>query len=497
MTQQLGGFSGTERSFMGEEELHLISVGVDIGSSTSHLVFSELELERRNTRYVIVKRTILRESEILLTPYTEDGTTIDAHALGAFINNQYILANLKRDQIDTGALILTGVAVQRHNARSIAEIFAEEAGRFVAVSAGDGLEATMAAHGSGAVEESEKISGVVMNIDIGGGTSKITICQQGKALEVTAIDVGARVLAFDEDGKITRIEESGKFFAREAGVEVAIGASISIEQREAIVQKMMDRLREVIALGGVSEGTKKLLRLPELTFRGKIDTVIFSGGVSEFIYGRESSNFGDLGPIIASAVRKEIVDIGAMIMVPNAGIRATVVGASQYTVQVSGSTILISPLDAVPLRNIPVMTPDYALNPDADIDRKTVSDATKIALARLDLLDANTPIAVSFAWQGSATFARLDAFTRGVVDGMGGIIDSGNPIVLVSDGDIGGLLGLHLVEEVKFPNPVISIDGIELREFDYIDIGELIQSSGAVPVVIKSLVFPGSTQRLE
>ncbi len=497
MTQPLGGFTGTERSFIGEEELHLISVGVDIGSSTSHLVFSELELERRNTRYVIVKRTILRESEILRTPYTEDGTTIDAHALGEFINSQYVLANLKRDQIDTGALILTGVAVQRHNARSIAEIFAEEAGKFVAVSAGDGLEATMAAHGSGAVEESEKTSGVVMNIDIGGGTSKITICRNGKALEVTAIDVGARILAFDEDGSITRIEEAGKFFAKEAGVEIAIGTAISLEQREIIVAKMMDRLREVISLRGVSEETKKLLRLPELTFEGKIDTVIFSGGVSEFIYGRETSNFGDLGSLIASAVRKEIAELGAMIMVPNAGIRATVVGASQYTVQVSGSTILISPLDAVPIRNVPVMTPDYGLQADEEIDRNSISELTKVALARLDLLSSSTPIAISFAWKGSATFARLNDFTRGVVNGMQEVVSNGNPIVLISDGDIGGLLGLHLVEEVQFPNPVISIDGLELREFDYIDIGELIQSSGAVPVVIKSLVFPGSTQRLD
>ena len=147
-------------------------------------------------------------------------------------------------------------------------------------------------------------------------------------------------------------------------------------------------------------------------------------------------------------------------MVPNAGIRATVVGASQYTVQVSGSTILISPLEAVPLRNVPVMTPDYGLDPDKDIDRRSVAEATKIALARLDLLNSNTPVAVSFAWKGSATFARLNEFTRGVVDGMGEIVANGNPIVLVSDVDIGGLLGLHLVEEVQFPNPVISIDGI-------------------------------------
>ena len=129
MTQspQREGFSGAERSMMDEDELHLTSVGVDIGSSTSHLVFSRLELERQNTRYVVVKRTVLRESEILLTPYVDDGTTIDADALGSFIDAQYEAAQLSRDDVDTGALILTGVAVLRSNARAIGELFAGEA----------------------------------------------------------------------------------------------------------------------------------------------------------------------------------------------------------------------------------------------------------------------------------------------------------------------------------------------------------------------------------
>src|SRR5262245_49347869 len=160
-----------------EDRLLLTSVGVDIGSSTSHLLFSRLELERQDGRYVTVSREVLYQSDILLTPYT-GGTTIDGTALGEFINRQYAMAGLERAQVDTGALILTGVALLRDNARSIAELFADEAGRFVAVSAGDNLEATMAAHGSGAVALSEA-RGAVMNVDIGGGTTKVVICRNG------------------------------------------------------------------------------------------------------------------------------------------------------------------------------------------------------------------------------------------------------------------------------------------------------------------------------
>ena len=485
------GFTGVGRSLLDEDEITLTSVGVDIGSSTSHLVFSRLELERQNTRYVIVKRTVLRESEILLTPYVDDGATIDAGALGTFIERQYREAGLTRDEIDTGALILTGVAVLRSNARAIGELFAADAGKFVAVSAGDGMEATMAAHGSGAVAESARSGGVVMNIDVGGGTSKVALCRAGAVLEVTAIDVGARLLAFDDAGVVTRIEDAGRTHAAQAGVAVEVGSKLTDDDVTAIASVMADRLGEVVSLGDISKETSALLRLPPLEYRGSIDTVIFSGGVSEFIYGRERETFGDLGPALAAEVKRRVAALGAMVMVPVAGIRATVIGASQYTIQVSGSTIFISPLGAVPIRNVPVVSPDLDLAAEV-IDPAVVADAIGRALRRLDLAGASSPVALGVHWGGSATFARLDGFCRGVVEAMGPVLDAGAPLVLVIDGDIGGLIGLHLREELGVVSPVVSIDGIALRELDYVDVGELIPSSGAVPVVIKSLVFPGS-----
>ena len=167
------------------------------------------------------------------------------------------------------------------------------------------------------------------------------------------------------------------------------------------------------------------------------------------------------------------------------------IGASQYTVQVSGSTIFIVPDGAVPVRNVPVVTPEFDLTLE-ELDSAVITQAVQTGLTRLDLVDADSPIAIGFRWGGSATFWRLDAFCRGLVAAMTPTLEQGHPLVLVSDGDVGGLLGLHLREEMALDKPVISIDGIDLREFDYVDIGEILPSSGAVPVVIKSLVFPGS-----
>jgi hypothetical protein len=184
-------FSNTGRTFGEEDELCVLSVGVDIGSSTSHLVFSRIVLERLDSRYVVTERESFFQSEILLTPYAAEDT-IDADALGGFIERQYRDAKVDPDEIDAGALILTGVAVRRRNARRIGELFARQAGRLVAVSAGDSLESVMAAYGSGAAARSIRNGAPVMNIDVGGGTAKIAVCADGKVVDVTALDIGAR-----------------------------------------------------------------------------------------------------------------------------------------------------------------------------------------------------------------------------------------------------------------------------------------------------------------
>jgi len=492
-TAPRGSFSNAHRHMQEEETLRLTSVGVDIGSSTSHLVFSRLELTLEGSRYRVTKRDILNESQILLTPYVDE-TRIDVEALETFINEQYKTAKICREDVDTGALILTGVAVRRRNARAIGELFAQEAGKFVAVSAGDGLEATMAAHGSGAVAHSAKIGGVVLNIDIGGGTSKFAVCNNGKVQEVSAIDIGARLLAFDQDGAVVRIEEAGRKHAGWAGFSVELGQKIPQEALQKMVGGMVDKLLAMLKPQAITEEINGLLRLPPLTYRGEIDCVMFSGGVSEFIYNREKTTFGDLGPLIAQEIHRRMADLEMLVMEPAARIRATVIGASQYTVQVSGNTVFISPEDAVPVRNIAVVAPEFPLDAD-EFSKEAVRDATLTALRRLDLTSGRQPAAVAFHWEGSATFFRLQAFCAGIVDGWKDILAKGHPLVLVNDGDIGGIVGLHFQEELKIQNAVISIDGIALNDFDFIDIGTLIPSSGSVPVVIKSLIFPTAPQQ--
>jgi len=483
-------FSNTGRTFGEDDELCVLSVGVDIGSSTSHLVFSRIVLERLDSRYVVTERESFYQSDILLTPYSAEDT-IDAEALGAFLARQYQDAKVDPDEIDTGALILTGVAVRRKNARAIGELFARQAGRMVAVSAGDSLESVMAAYGSGAVARSIRGAAPVMNVDVGGGTAKIAVCADGKVIDVTALDVGARLVVLDGERRIVRLEQAGRRFGAELGLKLEPGTILAEEQARALAARMAENLFAAMRGGSPRAGGADLLRLDPLTYRGEIADVSFSGGVSEYVYGGEAKAYGDLGPQLAAELRARLKEWGPQLARPDARIRATVIGASQYTMQVSGSTIFVSPLETLPLRNVPVIAPELPLGDDK-IDPGGIAASIKAALKRLDLGDGGTPVAVFVPWRGSATFQRLDDFCKGIAEGLAAVLARGHPIVLAGDGDVGGLLGIHYCEEMKLKNPIVSIDGLDLKEFDYIDIGAILDTSGAVPVVIKSLVFPTS-----
>ena len=412
-------------------------------------------------------------------------------SLGAFIEEQYRDAKVDPDEIDTGALILTGVAVRRRNARKIGELFARQAGKMVAVSAGDSLETVMAAHGSGAVARSIRDNATVMNVDVGGGTSKIAICADGRVSDLTALDVGARLFCLDPVGRIVRIEEAGRRFGADLGINLELGAQLAPASARALAARMADCLFEAMAGGSPPADGRTLLRLDPLSQRRTVQQLTFSGGVAEYIYGREAQAYGDLGVLLAQEIRARVEGWGPKLERASEGIRATVIGASQYTTQVSGSTIYVAPLEALPLRNVPVIAPAFALDHD-EIDSAAVAAEIKALLKRLDLGEAGTPVAVFVPWRGSATFQRLDAFCQGLTDGLAAILADGHPLVLAGDGDVGGLMGIHLREEMQLDNAIVSVDGLDLKEFDYIDIGTMLPNSGAVPVVIKSLIFPAS-----
>ena len=477
------------------ERITLNSVGIDIGSSTSHLIFSRLTLRRQgialSSRFVVVNREIIHESPILLTPYV-DKTTIDTDKLGEFIHESYRQAGLTPNDIDTGAVIVTGEAAKKKNAEAIAALFSAEAGKFVCASAGHNLEAILASYGSGAVHMTYHEGGdfTVMNVDIGGGTCKIAIVQQGKVIDTCALEVGARLVAMDENGKINRLEDTALKIAKMAGISLSLGGTMSDDDKEKFSQVLCDALFEVLERGKLSPQVQDLLLTPNIEFKDPIHAIMFSGGVSEFVYGYEKRNLGDLGIQFGRRVRERANGLagGKIPLRPaEVRIRATVIGASQYTVQVSGNTIYLSHPDLLPLRNLQVVTPEFEQT--EAISSREIKTSVDKALQRFDILDGDRAVALAIRWELGPSYPLIRTLAEGLVGAMKEHVDNGQPLVLVFDADIAKLIG-NIIERELLPGAgIISIDGIDLRDFDFVDIGQELPDAKAVPVVIKSLIF--------
>jgi ethanolamine utilization protein EutA len=475
------------------DNVELTTVGIDIGSSTSHLMFARVHLQRLSTalssRFVVVERKILWQSPILLTPYRSD-YTIDVDELAGFVGGCYAYAGIEREAVDSGAVILTGEALKRRNARAIADLFSEEAGKFVCASAGHHMECQMAAHGSGAVALSRGHNATLLNVDIGGGTTKFALIENGRILATCAIAVGGRLIV--EEDVLARIEQPVYKIAEAAGIELALGAPLAPSDRRRIAARMARMIMGLIDLRQAGELARSLLVTEpwpaELANRG-IDAITFSGGVSEYLYKREARRFGDLGFDLAEELRHALAHRRDLPPVwdPGQGIRATVIGAAQFSVQISGNTILIADPGKLPLQNLPVLTCNFDL--DGEIAPEAVASAVRGALARADFEEGESPLALSFPWRGDPSHARLHAAASGVCAALPRTLQENMPLVLLIDGDVGKSLGRIILHEIAPDADVIAIDAVQLKEFDYVDIGSVIELTNVVPIIIKSLLF--------
>jgi ethanolamine utilization protein EutA len=486
--------SDEEHALWGLDNIELTSVGIDIGTATSQVMFSRLVLKRMgaelSSRFVVVARETIYLSPVYLTPYTAGRERIDDQALGRLVDAAYGEAGLQPGDVDTGAIILTGEAIRRDNARAIADLFSAQRGDFVCASAGHHFEALLAAHGSGTIALSEDEPRRLLNIDIGGGTTKLAIVERGRVLRTAALHVGGRLLATDDDGRITVLEPGGRTIAQQAGFKWEVGDRVSAEHLDAMAAWMADAVLSAVQDDPLPEPVANLFLTAPLEGPVRYDGVVFSGGVGEYVYGKEPHSYGDLGLPLGRALQERI-GRGVLpwpLLPATECIRATVFGASQYSVQVSGNTIHVSdPAALLPQRNLQVLRPVCDLA--GAIDPNRVTQAVQDHFTRFDLTEGDSNIALVFAWQGDASFQRLSAFLDGLVQALPNTIARRRPIVLVFDHDIGGVVGAGLKEDRGVGSEVLAIDGVTLRDFDFIDIGRVLEPSGTVPVTIKSLVF--------
>jgi ethanolamine utilization protein EutA len=321
---------------------------------------------------------------------------------------------------------------------------------------------------------------VLLNIDVGGGTTKISLIDNGRIRAITAVNIGARLLAHDGADEIVRLEKGGRRFLADLGQSLDLGARISIELRARLASRMAHVLFDAVATG--KQPWNDFYVTSPLGVLPAIDGILFSGGVSEYIYARENSTFGDLGPYLGREIRSEAEKRGFNIFEAGEGIRATVIGASQYTVQLSGETIFVPESLKLPIRNLRV----FVVHADwqAPVTERVEEAVTKV-LGDRDPEVRGSPFALAIATPSFVGYGAVQDMAQGIDNAFARLAADDRPVALVFGQNVGQVIGGMLSAKWNMP----CIDEVTLSELDFIDVGEVVPDEGFVPVVIKSLAF--------
>ena len=469
-------------------EIEILSVGVDVGSATSHLAFSKLLLRRdprsESRRFRIEDRRVIYEGSIIKTPLL-DNDTIHIHELTDFLRSEYKRAGIDPADVQTGAVIVTGETAKKQNAKEIAEALSSDAGKFVAATAGPNFESLIAAMGSGAATRSKEHHKTILSCDIGGGTSNIAISKDGKILSTGCVSVGSILLSVNREGTISKINGPAVKVMRHIGLDYKIGDQISPRDIEKIAAKFAEVLIEVITGPASSALAKQLMVTDDLDFPEKIDEYLFSGGVAELIYGR-NGHYEDIGQALADGINALKFRLPSPVVEPANKIRATVIGAGAYSLSISGSSGFKDDMLSFPIRNVPVIRVDVE---NSKLSVEHVVSQINVAFQRFDVNEGEEIVALYFKDPVRSCYGELELFAKSIEAALANSAKNRIPIILVFEKDIACGVGNVIRRETALKTNLLSLDELTLEEGDWIDIGEPLVAGQVFPVTVKSLVF--------
>ena len=445
----------------------LLSVGLDVGTTTTQLILSELHVENRSNAFtvpemVIEERKILYQSPVIFTPLIS-GELVDGEKIAQWVLSQYEKAGITKSAVDTGAVIITGETSRKENAREVLHHLAGFAGDFVVATAGPDLESILSAKGAGAVEYSEKTGKTVLHMDIGGGTSNLTYLEDGRVIRTGCLNVGGRLVKLDEKGTVTYLSP-----VLEGLTSLGLGDRPTEEELWQVAQTLTQAL-EMCA--GLREKTDLLDKLTTKENLGiwqceKPEVISFSGGVADCIEGDHPPfTFADLGVLLGRAIRGSLL-CKARYRLGEQTIRATVIGAGCHSAQLSGSTVFYEGV-SLPKKNLPV-----ALLP---------MPVTREAVANAYLGQDTETVVLALTGELSPTYAQVQAMAEAIVGGSGE-----REILVCLETDMAKALG-HAIKLLQPNRPCLCIDRIRLEKESYLDIGAPV--GPALPVVIKTLIL--------
>lgn len=475
------------------ESKGILSVGIDIGTSTTQLVFSRLVME--NTagyftvpRVAIVEKNVVYRSEIYTTPL-KTRTLLDGDAVRELVAAEFARAGYSPGDTDTGAVIITGESARKENSALVLEKLSDFAGEFVVSTAGPDLESVIAGKGSGAQQYSRERGCTAVNLDVGGGTTNIVLFDNGRTVSKGCLDIGGRLVRVEPDFTVSYISPAAEQAARVAQLELAVGQRTSVEQLQQLCAVMAAALEQCLGLREPTTLVEQLKTPGSSRFEpDRVDVIFFSGGVADAIYlsmlPPDPIPYGDIGLLLGRAISESKLCTQLHRVRGNETIRATVVGAGSYTTSISGSTIDYSP-ELFPMKNLPVIKLD-----DEEQEAAFCGELQRVAeRVRWFLEQSDSPLPViALAGEKNPSYSRLKAMAGVLAKTAEQTLPPDAPLLLVTEQDMGKALG----QSVRLAAPgraVVSLDSIIVEQNDYIDMGRPLMNGLVVPVVVKTLIF--------
>lgn len=471
----------------------ILSVGIDIGTSTTQVIFSRISMDNTSGYFTVPKisivgKEIVYKGEIFRTPL-RTATLIDGEAVREIVASEFRKAGFSPKDTDTGAVIITGESARKENSEEVLRYLSDFAGEFVVSTAGPDIESVVAGKGSGAAAYAEEYGVAVVNLDIGGGTTNAAIFDDGEVTAKGCLDIGGRLITMDANGKITYVSESAKQVAAYVGVSVQVGDQARVADLQKICEGYACVLEQFLGLSAPT-ALLQALKTPgssDFVLHPKLRAVCFSGGVADFVYGaeRDPFHFGDIGVLLGQAIRRSKICTAFKVIGASETIRATVVGAGTYTTSVSGSTIDYSD-GLFPLKNVPVLK----LNAQEQAacffgDGQMLSDKFKWFLQQNDCRNA----VIAMDGDPNPSYIAVQRLAKCIAQTADAVLPPSEPVMVVLRHDMAKILGRQIRAVLGEKRPVISIDSVVVQQNDYIDMGRPLMEGMVIPVVVKTLIF--------